>query len=298
MKNITVTIPTLNEKDNIGNCIDCLAGQLRDGDSIMVIDGGSDDGTKKIAERKGATVLVAEESSIGKARHIGAKEAETEVIATTDADARPPDSWMTRIRGHFENNDNLSVLWGNIQDRNGVPIRNLIGKFSTLVGGASGNNTAYSKWAYEELGEAYPDISFAEDFAVIARLATVGDAVRDKNLVMVMDMDRSRYQTKPILGASLLIASLGQLKGGTFGSVATGAALGMAGTELTYENAAGTPFHHDQVGTGVFSLGRSSGFPSVSGAGAGMVAHHILTEGLSALPTQLQQNTDTVVENG
>jgi hypothetical protein len=296
MKNIAVTIPTLNEESSLPECLQCLSGQLRDGDEVIVVDGGSEDETIEVAKQAGCKVYVAEGSSIGEARHIAAKEAETEVIATTDADARPPNNWIKKIRSHFNNDDSLAVLWGNIHDKNGVPIRNLIGKFSTLVGGASGNNTAYSKWAYREVENAYPNVSFAEDFAAIAKLATVGKAVRDKNLLMVMDMDRSRYQTKPIMGASAITAAVGYVTGGELGKMAIGTAVGMAGTETTYENATGTPFHHDQIGGGVFMLGEKISERRMTGIGAGMVAHHILTEGLSALPTTLQRETNEVIE--
>jgi len=290
---ITVTIPTLNEEESIATVLDCLRPQLQDGDEAIIIDGGSDDKTQDITAQRGARVLEAEGSSIGLARHIGVEYANNDVIATTDADALPPEGWIDRIRHHFQD-DELSILWGNIQDRNGVPIRNLIGKFSTLVGGASGNNTAYRKSKYEELENVYPDISFAEDFAAIARLATVGKSIRDKELIMVMDMDRSRYQMKPLLGASALLGGLGHVVGGQYGDLAKGAALSIAGTELTYEEATGTPFHHDQVGAGVYGIGSQMGNTMVSGAGMGMVAHHIATEGLSAAPTLLQQGTNEV----
>ncbi len=292
--NISVTIPTLNEEDSLPSCLDNLMPQLGEDDECIIIDGGSDDRTQEVAERYGCNVLEAEGSSIGMARHVGAKFSDNEVIATTDADALPPGGWVERIRSQFGDDPELTVLWGAIEDRNGVPIRNLIGKFSTLTGGASGNNTAYRKSAYEEVGNAYPDVNFAEDFAAIARLATVGKAVRDEGLVMVMDMDRSRYQKKPILGAAGVVATIGHVVDGKYGDLAKGAAVGLAGTELTYEEATGTPFHHDQVGAGVYSAGSRMGSRAVSGAGIGMVAHHVMTEGLSAMPTLLEKGTEEV----
>lgn len=191
--------------------------------------------------------------------------------------------------------DDLTVLWGNIEDKNGVPIRNLIGKFSTLVGGASGNNTAYRKSDYMELEDVYPDINFSEDFVAIARLALHGKAVRDNGLVMVMDMDRERYQKKPMLGAGALLLTAGYITGGKVGDIAKGTGIGLAATELTYEDATGTPFHHDQVGAGLVAFGNSKGSNLLVGTGSGLIAHHTLTEGLSALPTALQAGTDVVI---
>lgn len=296
MENISITIPTLNEEGNIENCIRLLNEQIKRGDEIIVVDGGSSDSTQSICRNLGAKVIVEEGSSIGEARHIGAMQAENDVIATTDADALPPQGWLDRIRGHFENKD-IAVLWGNIQDKNGVPIRNLIGKFSTLVGGASGNNTAYSMEYYNKLDDVYPDISFSEDFIAIARLASVGPAVRDENLVMVMDMDRSRYQTKPMIamGAGLLIG--GTILDGDIGRTLQGTGIGLGATEFTYENATGTPFHHDQVGVLLVAYGHSNEHDIVTGAGIGLVLHHMMTEGISALPTILEKGTDMVIKS-
>lgn len=297
MKSITVTIPTLNEKGNIDNCLACLQPQLAPADEVIIIDGGSDDGTVETAKSMGAKVVEAEGSSIGEARHIGVLEADNGVIATTDADALPPEGWMDRIRNHFED-DELTVLWGNIEDLNGTPIRNLIGKFSTLVGGASGNNTAYRRSDYMELGNIYDDLNFAEDFVAIAKLALHGKAVRDPNLIMVMDMDRSRYQRKPMVAAGLLLTLAGVMTEGRFSDMAVGGGIGLAATELTYEGATDTPFHHDQVGGIMAMYGNKTGNKTVLGAGGGLIAHHMLTEGVSALPTDLQLGTDIVVEEG
>lgn len=294
MVDITITIPTLNEEGNIENCLHRLNSQKRPGDEIIVVDGGSDDSTVEICKSMGAKVYTADGSSIGSARHIGVLESDNEVIATTDADALPPDGWLSKIRQRFMDDD-LTVLWGNIQDKNGIPIRNLIGKFSTFVGGASGNNTAYRKSDYMELDGVYPDINFSEDFVAIARLALHGKAVRDNSLVMVMDMDRDRYQKKPLLGVSVLLVGTGLATEGKLSQIATGTGLGVAATELTYEGVTDTPLHHDQVGAGVAAFGSARGSNLMIGTGAGLMAHHILTEGLSAVPTALQTGTDIVM---
>lgn len=296
---ISVVVPTLDEIDALPNCLDALAPQLGPTDEVIVVDGGSDDGTIAYAQQWGAEVIVDPESSIGMARHLGTRAARGEVIVSTDADAVPPQDWVATIRAHFAADPDLVCLWGNIVDENGVPVRSLVGKFSTITGGASGNNTAFRKGAYDDLERAYPDISFMEDVVVINRLARLGKTRRDKNLVMVMDMDRQRYQTLPILAVS------GTLFGGSLlvnspqiASALQGAGVGLAGTELTYEKATGTPLHHDQVGAATAAFGALSGIPfaeHVAGAGFGMIAHHDATEGISAWPTAKEQNTDEVV---
>ena len=47
----TVCLPTYNERENLPRMIEALAGVLRDGDRVLVIDDGSPDGTGDLADR-------------------------------------------------------------------------------------------------------------------------------------------------------------------------------------------------------------------------------------------------------
>jgi len=291
---ISVVIPTLNEEENLPECLENLTPQVNESDEVIIVDGGSDDATQEIALRLDCRVLKAPDSSIGRARALGTEKSNGEVVATTDADTLPPVGWLNTIRSHFKQDEDLDVLWGSISDYNGVPIRNITGKFSTLLGGASGNNTAYRRESYESLKKNYPDISFMEDVAIIGRLAKSGKAKRDSNMVMVMNMDRRRYQTIPIMGLSAATAIASTKVGGKYGKVGRGVALGMLATESTYEKATDTPFHHDQIGAAMSAVGTGYDFnrsDELTGIGIGMVVHHDMTEGISALPSLLQKNT-------
>ena len=50
----TVCLPTYNERENLPRMIDALAGVLRDGDRVLVIDDNSPDGTGRIADELAA----------------------------------------------------------------------------------------------------------------------------------------------------------------------------------------------------------------------------------------------------
>lgn len=297
--NVSVVIPTLNEEDSIGKCLSNIKPQLKGSDEIIIIDGGSTDKTITIAEEYGAKVYIAEGSTIGEARHIGVKKANNEIIASTDADTLPPQGWLELIKYNFQNDEDLTVLWGSIVDINGIPIRNIIARFSTIItGGASGNNTAFRRKDYMEVGSVYPDVNFMEDAILIYRLAIHGKAKRDKNLIMVMDMERNRYQTKPIIGIGASLFGLSYFLEGKLSDMSKGAGAGLIGTELTYESATGTIFHHDQIGLATSAFGYGMGHNIISGFGLGMAAHHDLTEGISLLPTDLEKGTDIVIEYG
>ena len=51
----TICLPTYNERENLGPMIEALAGVLRDGDRVLVIDDNSPDGTGAIADTLAAT---------------------------------------------------------------------------------------------------------------------------------------------------------------------------------------------------------------------------------------------------
>lgn len=314
--NISVVIPTLNEEDNLPSCLKALLRQKQEGDEIIVVDGGSTDSTiditKKAAEVDDNVRIFEPDGDygvgLGEGRHIGTLKANHEVVAQTDADAIPPDGWLEQIRHHFMEDDKLSVLWGNIEDRNGVPIRNMTGKFWSLMGGVSGNNTSYRREHYMEMTEGYPDVDFAEDVILIGKLAWEGKAKRDPALVMRMNMDRKRYQTGPILGWGGASMLTGAYLGGTPGMLLGGVGAGLAGTEMVYEPIAQsmevpkseverqTP-HHDAVGMAALGAGGAIGGPvgvAITGVGAGVMGHHWLTEGISASPTGLEQASEVV----
>lgn len=306
---VSVVIPAKNEAGSIEHCLEYLVAQADAGDEIIVLDNGSDDDTAAIADSFDAvTVIDAPDEKLpgdshyrglSQLRQFGAEQASKPVVATTDADTLPPTGWLDRIKAHFENDPELSVVWGVVVDENGVPVRNLTGKYLTFVGGVSGANTAFRRAHFEELRDGYVGWPMFEDVALITRLARSGKAVHDRDMVMVSDLDRRRYQTIPLLATSGATAIGGGLLGGPIAAAAAGTGVGLAGTELFYEAAPETRYHHDQIGLGSIIAGSLIGGPAglgLAGAGAGVVGHHVLTEGTSAIPTEMLQQTDAVCE--
>lgn len=306
--NISVVIPAKNEEGVIDSCLDSLAAQVRDGDEILVLDNGSTDGTAAVARSfEAVTVIDAPDDAVEATLHyrgnldairqFGAERASNEIIATTDADTIPPDGWLDRIRTHFENDPELDLVWGVPVDTNGVPVRNMESKFANVFGAVSGCNTAFKKSTFESLKKGYVGWPMYEDMAIVNRISRVGKTIRDTDLVMPTEMDRTRFQTIPMMVASGVGITTGALIGGPVGAALVGGSAGLGLTELFYEQAPSTRFHHDQVGLLSVIGGTLVGGPVGAGAvglGSGMVAHHVLTEGVSAIPTDLFEQTDMV----
>jgi hypothetical protein len=302
---VSVVIPAKDEEDNIGTCLDCLEPQLRSGDEIVVLDNGSTDRTADIASSYDKVRVIDAPDSrfdddghyrgLAQLRQFGAETASNEIVATTDADTEPPEYWLDHIRSHFEDDPDLSVLWGVVTDTNGVPVRDLSGKYLTLLGGVSGCNTAFRKADFEGLNRGYEGWPMFEDVALVTRLARTGKAVHDRELEMRSELDRRRYQTIPMLVGSGVAAGVGALVGGPPGALLAGAGVGAGGTEIFYESAPETPFHHDQIGFALVMAGTlvEGALGTLAlGVGGGMLAHHVLTEGASAAPTDLMLHTD------
>lgn len=87
---ISVIIPALNEAAQIGPCLDQFTAQYGDWE-LLVVDGGSRDGTPVLAEAHGARVLQAS-GGRGPQMNAGAAAAGGEILLFLHADARLPPS--------------------------------------------------------------------------------------------------------------------------------------------------------------------------------------------------------------
>jgi glycosyltransferase involved in cell wall biosynthesis len=100
---ISVVVPTLNDRDGLDQLMHALTAQTRAPDELVVVDGGSTDGTAELLEvwreRAGVPVKVVNRNglSIGAARNAGVEAAAHDWIACTDAGCRPVPGWLRAI---------------------------------------------------------------------------------------------------------------------------------------------------------------------------------------------------------
>lgn len=185
----TVVIPTLNEEENLRGCLGALARQTLEDFEVIVVDGGSSDGTAEVAEGFGARVITLRERGIARARQAGFEAAKAELIASTDADSIPPPHWLERLLSPFSDPHVVGVygltrhesvkdlgarifrLWQRLHHSLGLPI-------------FLGPNFAVRKEAFLEVGGfREPDGSFptgypeADDFLLGLKLVRLGKVV-------------------------------------------------------------------------------------------------------------------------
>ena len=84
MPSATAVIPALDEERSIGAVLDAIPEDLVH--EVIVVDGGSRDGTAAVAAAHGARVLVEHRPGYGRACALGAAEARSDVVVFLDAD--------------------------------------------------------------------------------------------------------------------------------------------------------------------------------------------------------------------
>ncbi|CAL5223858.1 g6445 [Coccomyxa viridis] len=109
LKSVSIIVPALNERAQIEDSIRSLQSLDPPACEIIVVDGGSTDGTEKLAKRAGATVITAPR---GRARQMnaGAEVAEGDILCFLHADSRVPENTVAKIRKHLQ--DKRVVLGG------------------------------------------------------------------------------------------------------------------------------------------------------------------------------------------
>jgi len=98
---ISVVVTVLDDRAALADLLDALGAQTRTPEEVVVVDGGSSDGTRELLEERGARislrVLVEPGVNISAGRNAGVRAAAHEWIAVTDAGCRPDPGWLAAI---------------------------------------------------------------------------------------------------------------------------------------------------------------------------------------------------------
>ncbi len=100
MKNptdVSIIIPTLNEADCLARSLRCLTLLDPPAKEVIVVDGGSTDGTVAIAQQSGATVIHAAQARRSLQMNLGAEQANGDVLCFLHGDTLVPDDLVAVI---------------------------------------------------------------------------------------------------------------------------------------------------------------------------------------------------------
>src|SRR5437867_1340563 len=123
---MTVSLITtvLNEVESLGPFIDSLLVQTREPQEIIVVDGGSSDGTidmlQKISERVPRVRLLVDPtcninystSPVARGRNVAIRAAHGDIIAVTDAGCKLDPHWLEELTGPFSDDRQVDVVGG------------------------------------------------------------------------------------------------------------------------------------------------------------------------------------------
>ncbi|MBO3810225.1 MAG: glycosyltransferase [Candidatus Brockarchaeota archaeon] len=110
---VSIIIPVKNNVDLLEKCL----ASIRSLDfptnilDVVVVDGGSNDGSVEVAEKFGCRVIIEDKSIISYARDLGVKHASGEFIAFTDSDCIVDKGWLKELLKCFEG-DGIAAVGG------------------------------------------------------------------------------------------------------------------------------------------------------------------------------------------
>ncbi len=113
---ITVLLTVLNDVDDLRGTLAALDSQETAASEVLVVDGGSTDGTRELLEewtgaRAGARLLTAPGTNISAGRNVGVGAANGPWIACTDAGCRPDPGWLGAFSEARPDHDFLAGVW-------------------------------------------------------------------------------------------------------------------------------------------------------------------------------------------
>ncbi len=112
MKTVSIIIPAKNEEKYIPLCLDSIQklDYPKEALEVIIVDNGSTDQTREIAQTFGAKVLRDDTIHVSGLRNLGANEARGEILAFVDADCTVAPDWLNAASLYFENDS--VVAWG------------------------------------------------------------------------------------------------------------------------------------------------------------------------------------------
>ena len=173
---LSIVVPVLDEADRLGALLAELALSCPEAE-VVVVDGGSRDGSAEIAARASGVRLVSSRRGRAGQMNAGAARAAGEILLFLHADTRLPPGAVEAVHRALAD---PSVVYGRFDvrfDRPGVAFRliaRLMNLRSRLSGISTGDQAIFvRRSAFERLG-GYPEIALMEDIELTRRLKRIG----------------------------------------------------------------------------------------------------------------------------
>jgi rSAM/selenodomain-associated transferase 2 len=205
---LSVIIPTLDEGHQIGSTLDALA-RMEGSFEVIVVDGGSRDGTVGIVRGRGIVVVTAERPR-GSQMHAGAGVARGQVLWFLHADTLPRDDAVLRITEALADPEVVGGNFELILSGTSRPARFLTWLYPRLrrLGLAYGDSAFFvRRSAYEQVGGFRPYPIF-EDLDLLRRLKRHGRFVHVPSPVITSSRNFEGRPFIPVFGRWVVLQVL------------------------------------------------------------------------------------------
>lgn len=187
-RDVSVVMTIKNDSMGLTQTLDSLVQQARLPDDIVIVDGGSSDGTLDVAKvfaetHPMARVVIAPGANIARGRNIGVADASGEIIATIDAGCRADPYWLANLIAPFERDPQIEFVAGiyRIEPRNlfeqvvGLAtMRGQLEPFNPARFNPSARSMALTKSLWQRAG-GWPEwVDFSEDTLFDLKLRAMG----------------------------------------------------------------------------------------------------------------------------
>jgi rSAM/selenodomain-associated transferase 2 len=185
--NISVIIPTYNEADYIGALVHFL-NQKGDGMllEILVIDGGSNDGTLDLAAAAGAKALSSPQKGRAAQMNYGASVADGDILYFVHADTKPPPSFALDIVMAVKNGYDLGRYRSRYQSAKSILRLNEWFTHLDLFICMGGDQTLFvTRKLFTSLNGFHPEMLIMEEYEFCQRARQRGKYIILKDAVAI-----------------------------------------------------------------------------------------------------------------
>jgi rSAM/selenodomain-associated transferase 2 len=200
---LSIIVPCLNESAGIAATLEALAPLRSRGAEVIVVDGGSADGTAQLAAPRADRVLTAPRGRASQ-MNAGAAASRGEILLFMHADALLPESADALI---VEGLKNRRRGWGRFDVAIAGPhpllrlVETLMNLRSRATGIATGDQAIFVTRSLFTAAGGYPDIALMEDVALSKRLKHFGPPLCLKHRLTI---SARRWEKHGVLRTALL----------------------------------------------------------------------------------------------
>jgi cellulose synthase/poly-beta-1,6-N-acetylglucosamine synthase-like glycosyltransferase len=189
-KTVSVILTIKDDPEGCAQTLHSLTAQTRQPEAIIVVDGGSTDGTmvtlqRLVEENPKIQWIQAPGANIARGRNIATKAASTDIVACTDGGCHAEPDWLENLVKPFERNRNAEFVGGLYRiEPNGLfekvvglaTMRGQLERVDPRTFNPSGRSMAYAKSLWDRAG-GWPEwLSYSEDTLFDVKLRGMGIA--------------------------------------------------------------------------------------------------------------------------